>query len=589
MIMKKFYSFFFPALAALALTACSSEDTFTQDDLVKKAQEAEGDAVRFDVYTENSTQTRALTNGGSTGAASTTEMKTGTHSEGFGVFAYLTKDNYGKDAANTPLPNFMYNEKVYWSTDNWKYDLIKYWPNGIDAANVGANPSYTATEDNTNAKKLSFFAYAPYISTGGSTGITSLPTNSAAVRPSLGFSLPDSNPTESATVDLLWGLRGQATYAETDNTDNTGAVGTDYNVNLTKQTVDERVRFLFKHALAKIGGIKVVYDIDGNSATPETSGFGSDDDNTLVTVESVTIKTGDATSVYKTGSFDISQGEWTLTSGTKYAAETSLLGSPTINPDIFETTPKYSSGWKKSDGTTSFPGVKASALTDMFSTYSPMMFIPSSNVKLEVEVEYVVRTYDNKLDESASGESGKWTKVTQKIKNNVTIPTLAANTNYTLVMHLGLTSVKFSAEVNDWDGGNTSVIWLPSNVVKTSTEVTVAAGSDDIVYTAADETSYTIKLNGLTASNKIAIATTGTGGATVNKVSNSDGSAEITASEGKYEVAAGETAVQIALTLTANNSDTTNKETTFTITETDGSSATVSTTVVKVVQYRKDS
>ena len=50
---------------------------------------------------------------------------------------------------------------------------------------------------------------------------------------------------EDEAVDLLWGVRGSASYTETDNTASAGTIGTDYNINLTKQLVDEKVAFLF--------------------------------------------------------------------------------------------------------------------------------------------------------------------------------------------------------------------------------------------------------------------------------------------------------------------------------------------------------
>ena len=112
-------------------------------------------------------------------------------------------------------------------------------------------------------------------------------------------------------------LNGKTTYDETDGVDPAvGAIGTAYNENLTKQKVDEKVKFLFKHALAKVGGatangdealtgdpaqcgFKVVVDVDKNSDTPGVNGqsnqtayFNSDFSNaeTLVTIKEVKIR-----------------------------------------------------------------------------------------------------------------------------------------------------------------------------------------------------------------------------------------------------------------------------------------------------------
>ena len=61
-----------------------------------------------------------------------------------------------------------------------------------------------------------------------------------------------------------------------------------------------------------------------------------------------------------------------------------------------------------------------------------------------------MRTYDQNLATSASGE-GSWTKVRQKVTKKVTfLNPVELNKQYNLLMHLGLTSVKFTATVSDW-------------------------------------------------------------------------------------------------------------------------------------------
>ena len=81
-------------------------------------------------------------------------------------------------------------------------------------------------------------------------------------------------------------------------------------------------------------------------------------------------------------------------------------------------------------------------------------------------MQYTVRTYDPNLAKP-DGESVTCSKVVQTITNEVEIASLLENHFYTLVIHLGMTSVKFSAVVEDWataDSEN-NVIWLPSNVI----------------------------------------------------------------------------------------------------------------------------
>ena len=462
--MKTRLHYILPA-ALVALASCSSDTDFTQEDLRQAQLQQQDVPVAFSTYLGTAGTTRA-TNPASNGFDIDTDAKLQT--SGFGVFAYLHTGTYGGNTA----PNFMYNQQMTWSAPAWTYSPVKYWPNGTDAANAANSPSNTATEGST--QYLSFFAYAPYVSsnaTASDDGIISLPTNSGETRPLITYKLP-SKPTASNTVDLLWGLRGQNTYQEADGTDNSVAtLGTVYNTDLTKQTTTERVKFLFKHALAKIGAIKVVADIDGNSGAPATTGFGLLDGTTLITLEEISIKDNGGT-VNTKGDFDISQGTWSnltkATSGADVAADIKAKSSRTtgITASLWELesgNPTYSSGWT-SPGT----GVPTSTPADIYNSgYSPIMFIPGSNQKLDITVKYVVRTYDAALNaEKASGGEGTWSKVTQTITNTVSLPELQPNTSYSLVMHLGLTSVKFSAEVSSWtDAGTPEVIWLPSNVV----------------------------------------------------------------------------------------------------------------------------
>ena len=473
MKMKK--GLFFAAAAVALLASCSQSEEIAS--VISEKQNAP-QAIEFGTYLSKQGSTRA--NNGYAGEIKTTDLqdaKDGTKTQGFGVYAFHTESNF--NISSNTAPNFMVNEQVYYATD-WKYDNIKYWPNGTDVANA-ATPSKTATDG--GAQYLSFFAYAPYVSAGDAakTGITAIPAkDNSEAKLNIGYKLAGTKISE--VVDLLWGTRGKTPYKETDGSDNTGTVGSDYNVDLTKQPTTEKVEFLFKHALAKIGGktaadksfLKVVYDIDGNGSG--AVGAGTTDPKTQVTVESISIKNADAdgkSTFYETGKFDIASGTW---SEQKVTTESS--GGPSINisltkDDINEAistkaSPSYSDGWTPLGVTT--------AVTDVYksdATADAIVLIPGgTDQKLEVEVEYVVRTYDAKLDKVDDVTS---TKVTQKIKNVVSLSGLEANKAYTLVIHLGLTSVKFSATVSDWEdgyggsgSGNTQEIWLPSNVVPAS-------------------------------------------------------------------------------------------------------------------------
>ena len=496
---------------------------------------------------------------------------------GFGVFSYFTgaSDLAAWKTANPTAknPNFMYNQKLeYYSADKdattmngysgtgeyWTYDPVKYWPNGIDLDNA-STPSNTATQE--QAGMLSFFAFAPYtavtdtydgtvpseVSTydagvteantkknNGPRGVVAITANNSQSDVWVKYLMPEADA--NTAVDLLWGVRGKETYKETDGSDNTDAAwanGDKYNVNLTKQIVKEtsaeRVKFLFKHALAKVGGqtvasesldesdascaFKVVADIDDNSSTPKTTGsdnqaayLGSSFDNTktLITLKEVKIQDGKSaandgladagttSTLNNSGWFNIEQGIWkgaeVVTAGATYNVTANSTDADadnttyTLNMDI-----KEPSSVSDPSGTWSISGTTGVTTTPkpLFAKENVpgLLVIPGASTEIYVTVDYVVRTADTQL-------STGYSEVEQRITNKVSLASLESNKYYTIIMHLGLTSVKFEAAVADWataDGGtfdengtytedgtaNTEVIWLPSNVVDgTSASVT---------------------------------------------------------------------------------------------------------------------
>lgn len=111
------------ALAALATTSCSNEET--------KAIEPQSNAIEFGTYLGRDAVSRGT-------VFDTDAMKT----DGFGVFAVYTAQDALSAYTGTEA-NFMKNTKVTYTDPSWTYSPVKYWPN------------------NTN-DKVSFFAYAPY-------------------------------------------------------------------------------------------------------------------------------------------------------------------------------------------------------------------------------------------------------------------------------------------------------------------------------------------------------------------------------------------------------------------------------------------
>jgi len=467
------------ALAAMLFAGCTSSDDLTTRETITNANEA-ATPINFGTYM-GKTSTRA----GSVDDITSAQVLA--QKNGFGVFAYYTaSSDYGNTASSgSQIPNFMYNQQVTGTNETtpvWSYNPVKYWPNQYNASNVdnkqGNNENANATAA-SNVGKVSFFAYAPYvsatdISSNPGYGITALSANTSGYDPTVSYKL--AADVSGKFVDLLWGVKVNGSKEATPDADT-------YNVNLTKNSTnltsadkDGQVSFLFKHALTKVGGstgLKIVYDIDANGSG--ATGGGSDDDNTLVTVSDITIKNA-AANIIKTGEFDLATGDWAATVdggategdliNLHFTTSGSGTGETALNSVIAEPTgaPSHSTVWDP-------VGVKTTAKDVYADTADPFYLIPGDNdQKLNVTITYTVRTYDDKLAASASGDEGTWTKVTQTISNVVTLPTsiLQPNKKITLVLHLGLTSVKFTAEVDSWEaveGTSAREVWLPSNVV----------------------------------------------------------------------------------------------------------------------------
>lgn len=477
--MKKQFKLMALASAAMLFAACSQEDLLSPQEQL--AQSPENNAIQFGTYISK-TGTRS----GYQGVITDTELqdgKSGTKTTGFGVFAYHTEGNDWAGSSNAVVPNFMYNQQVYYNT-GWKYEPLKYWPNEFSTGNVDENQP--STEDD-NAKglhnygKVSFFAYAPYVPVtvgsgapaDASEGITALTSNTTTGEPKVTYKFNKNSDADNTTfnmnlannVDLLWGLNGKngTGYNITDGSTTNQAKTSEYNTNLTKQDVDEKVSFNFKHALAKIGGvngIKVVLDVDDNTETNTL------DSKSNVSIQSINIKNV-AAKVATGGVFNIATGAWesptmdgnvTLGSALNITIDNT---TPGVSADIFTAvgTPFTNNGsaWNHT-------GVPSTNPSSIFTSTGPgeFLLIPGiADQQLEVTITYQVRTYDTNL-------SGNYSTVNQTIKNIVTLPTLAVNKYYTLILHLGLTSVKFEASVTGWDTPTTSEdehIWLPSNVV----------------------------------------------------------------------------------------------------------------------------
>ena len=431
--------FFIGSLALLALMAsCSSSN----DDLNGGATQENNIPVTFSSYLGKTATSRAGAAGTITtdGANSTTSLQT----EGFGLFATYT-DNAEYTAATGP--NFMYNTKV--STKDWTYSPLRYWPNETSTKNADGKGATSEGVD-----RLSFFAYAPYVEATATTGavtentvgITALTANNATTDPKVTYVVADD---PSKSVDLLWGVvpAGTTKWSNVTGTDIDIAEGKPY-LNLIKPKTNQKVNLLFKHALAKLN-LNVVGAFDAVTG-------GTKDAATKITVASVTIE---GTGFKKTAVLNLNNttANEPLWEAVKDAGDITLtVSDANLNSKIKD------SG---KDEAQTVDGVTETAQdllnSDATSAQKAFMIIPSSaaDKSLKVTIDYYVNTTDASLSKGYS-------RVENKITKTITGFAPEAGKNYTLLLSLGMTSVKVSATVSDWttEDGSSTQVDLPINV-----------------------------------------------------------------------------------------------------------------------------
>ena len=478
----------FLTASALALFASCSSESDSVSPVSPDAQPSNvASPIAFGTYLSNGASTRA----GATGAINTTDQLKA--SAGFGVFAYYTQDKDYDATGESQTPNWMYNQKVSWdkTKSDWMYSPLKYWPNDNGTAdNKGAT--------GTTTSKVSFFAYAPFtgdektgaLAAGETSGITAFSASDAAGHPTVTYKLSK----DGKEVDLLWGTAAEGKKYETvTGSDVTVGKVTDAlaptNINIQKLKTNGKVAFLFKHALAKFGGSKettktkpdgtpvpvtttnglqVKLDIDKDGAITG----GDKDEATKVTIKTIEIKNenstgtpaedlnGDGTAddkdkIVAGGTFDLATGKWTLS--TEYIDIDHTITSPGSTTGSGSETERSSATIADAlaepatvaDGETGWNALPDGVTTTAQNVYkeeaNPLVFIPGTKPCFKITVEYVVRTKDAHL---AKG----YTEAVQKITHNVAFKdAVELNKKYNLLIHLGLTSVKFEATVSNWD------------------------------------------------------------------------------------------------------------------------------------------
>lgn len=423
--MKKL--FFFAALAAAVLTSCvKTHDTHKYT--------SPSDAVSFSVYTPKAV-TKAGTPGTITDAGADltigdlTTATTALQTTGFGVFATFS-DHADYDCAQTP--NFMYNQHVTYST-SWEYTPLKYWPNEtIDDHNNAYGP------ESTYGDKLSFFAYAPFVTSaytgvigGGSetTGISALTSNSENTKdPTVTFKL---STTPDTAVDLLWAVApsGGISYTNVHNTTTSVSAGMPL-VNLMKPSTPQVLPFRFRHATARLG-LTIVGAFD------QVAAGGTKDANTNVTVESVTL----SLPAYTQADLNLKNTSantplWVSQTGDGASSVLTVSGT-NLNTSIKD---DISGGAFAQTASVDETERNLMVNSNTFFTLIPR----TTSTVVRVTITYYVNTTDGYL-------TGGGSRVQNVIYKDITFADgFDAGKAYNIKIILGLTSVKLTASVEDW-------------------------------------------------------------------------------------------------------------------------------------------
>lgn len=290
------------------------------------------------------------------------------------------------------------------STPNFMFNQKVTW---VDPAWTYSPLKYWPNEV---ADRLSFFAYAPHTTGSNDNIVLDGFTNASASAPSITYTL---NADQSKHVDLLWATP---------------------HYNLQKQTITGDVKFTFNHALSRIGfkSVAVIDELSNNNNGDIDNGSHPNplDGKTTITLKSIKL----IGNFYKGGKLNLATGAWS-----DYVAAAS-------------TEYKWGTADFKVDNVTT---TKTVVLDDAkYLTVLPH----TASQNIQFEVVYTVKTADGALKDGYS-------EVTNTIVSDPFNFTFQQGYAYNFVLHVGLTSVKFSAEVADWDklGEEDIVVNVPLN------------------------------------------------------------------------------------------------------------------------------
>ncbi len=473
--MKKVFLF---AVAAAALVACSNEELSTPDYNLVNSQAP----VNFEVYTQ-----RGMTRAGAPGTIDNDNIG----ELGFGVFAYYTA---GEQYDAKAIPNFMYNQKVESEDgETWTYEPVKYWPNEFGDE---------ATSDEVD--RVTFFAYAPWTEVEPTTGnvvaanekdqkfnIISVNKNTATGDPLIKY-VVDTDPETS--VDLLWGVAAESAadnYPEAIGGNSVTITEGKPFIDLVKPNdpVDGKLSFNLKHALAKV---KVTIDYIADAETPDGDSEEINAEQTRIYVRNFKMSgfamkgalnlnnTEAGIPLWKDfdGTKDLTFEEVVFQDGRKDGKEGETNGAQTnetpqgLNENIIENFAQPEDGKFATDKT---PGVTADPVllfggdfdaTDEEDGFFFVIPRGEDGGSVNLTIAYDVETIDPALAGKLSDGETHGISIENVIsKEDIFDGTdFEAGKVYVIRIHLGMTSVKVEAEVEEWDDDTDPAdVDLPAN------------------------------------------------------------------------------------------------------------------------------
>ena len=471
-------------LAAAMVTSCASDRSSSEPTVSSNTGQGSGNdsiPVMFEGY-----QSRNVTRSGWAGVLDLDQLKeTEANGGGFGVFAYYTDL---KKYDRTYVPNFMYNQGVFWNstTGIWEYSPIMYWPNeyGFDAS--------SDDEDH-----VTFFAYAPFAENASpaagsvddaSYGITGFSRNNATGDPMVKY-IASFEPSKS--VDLCWGVvpSDKTSWAKIQNgSTQTLAEGLPWldverpmeAATQVGATSSSRIKFKFNHALAQLN-VQIDTDADITTHTTGVDALGTE---TKVYVRSISF-----TGIALKGALNLNnttpnQALWldyscttdlafgqsvTVHDGRRDSRE-GVLGAEASNETPSGLNPNIIQNSTPTDGVThEYQNLFKPTSSDPAVALEEAVCVIPTGEAMTITIVYDVETINPDLttyisDGATHGMSIE-NRITKTVSfNNVAGAGLESNKRYALKLHLGMNSVKFDAEVQDWVSTTVNGEgWLPSN------------------------------------------------------------------------------------------------------------------------------